>query len=307
MKHLRTLGYCIKQGFSGLWKNRTFSLASLATVIDCLTLIGAFYSVYLNVDRAFSVAETAVGMTVFFDDGIDEEEISEIFERISKFNEISEVRYISAGEAWERYKKENMTEEMAASFGNDNPLENSASLEVYLNNGQDGKKVAGRIRQIEGVRTVNFAEAVTERLSDIRAMIIIVVLTLIAMLAAVSVFLIRTTIVTGINVRKEEISIMSIIGATDMFMELPFVVEGVIIGSVGGAIPIAILNLAYNTVENALKREFGAAFENFNLLPKNEVMSGFVPAAMLFSVGIGFLASWITAMTKVRKISIEHF
>ncbi|MCR5584520.1 MAG: ABC transporter permease [Lachnospiraceae bacterium] len=307
MKHLRTLGYCIKQGFSGLWKNRLFSLASIATVMACLTLIGAFYFVYLNVDSAILKAESSVGMTVFFDDGVEEKRIEEIREKLLKLDEISEVRYISAEEAWEKYKKENMTEEMAASFGDDNPLEESASLEIYLRDGDAGKNVADSIRDISGVRTVNFSETVSERLSDIRALIIAVATVLIGMLAAVSFFLIRTTIATGINVRKEEISIMSIIGATDLFMELPFVVEGILIGLFGGVIPLIILNFSYNIVENALRREFGNTFDNFNLLPKAEVMGGFLPVALLFSVGIGFLASWITAMSKVRKIAVEHF
>ncbi len=304
---MRTLGYCIKQGFTGLWKNRTFSLAAMATIMACLMLIGAFYFVFLNVDRALTFAENAVGMTVFFDDGVEEERIKEISRQISQFDEISEINYVSASDAWEKYKKENMTEEMAASFGDDNPLENSASLEIYLKNGEKGKKTAEAIRKIPDVRTVNYSEAVSERLADIRALLIVVASTLIAMLAAVSVFLIRTTIVTGIRVRKEEISIMSIIGATDFFMELPFIVEGLAIGVIGGVIPVALLNFSYYTVELAIKREFGAAFENFNLVPRNEVMGRFVPVALLFSIGIGFLASWITAMVRVRRISVEHF
>ena len=307
MKHLRTLEYCIKQGFAGLWKNRLFSLASVATVMACLTLIGAFYFVYLNVDSALMKAESSVGMTVFFNEGVGEARIEEIKGKLEKLDEISEVRYISADEAWEKYKKENMTEEMAASFGNDNPLRESASLEIYLRDGEAGKNVADSIRDISGVRTVNFSETVSERLSDIRALIIAVATVLIGMLAAVSFFLIRTTIATGINVRKEEISIMSIIGATDLFMELPFVVEGIVIGLFGGVIPLIILNYSYNKVESALRREFGNTFENFNLIPKGEVMGGFLPVAILFSVGIGFLASWITAMSKVRKIAVEHF
>ncbi len=307
MKHLRTVGYCIKQGFTGLWKNRLFSLASIATVMACLTLVGAFYFVYLNVDSALMAAESSVGMTVFFDDEVEEDRICDIADKLSLLSEVSEVRYISAEEAWEKYKKENMTEEMAASFGDDNPLEESASLEIYLKSGQAGKNVADSIRGISGVRTVNFSETVSERLSDIRALIITVATSLIALLAAVSFFLIRTTIAVGINVRKEEISIMSIIGATDLFMELPFIVEGVAIGTFGGGIPLLILNFSYNIVERALRREFGSAFDNFNLLPKSVVMNGFIPMALLFSVGIGLLASWITAATKVRKIAVEHF
>ncbi len=282
-------------------------MASIATVMACLTLIGTFYFVYLNVENALLKAESSVGMTVFFNEGVEEDRIKEIKSKLEKVEEISEVRYISADEAWEKYKKENMTEEMAASFGDDNPLKESASLEIHLKNGESGKNVADSIRDVSGVRTVNFSETVSERLSDIRALIIAVATVLIGMLAAVSFFLIRTTIATGINVRKEEISIMSIIGATDLFMELPFIVEGIFIGLLGGLIPLLILNYSYTIVENALKREFGNAFENFNLLPKSEVMGGFLPVALLFTVGIGFLASWITAMGKVRKIAVEHF
>ena len=132
MRKIRTLFYCIGQGIRSIWKNRVYSLASAGTITACLLLLGVFYFVIANFNYAVESAESLVGITVFFEEGTTEEQILETKEKIRMRAEVADVVYISAAEAWENYKAESLNEELSATFGSDNPLEDSASLEVSL-------------------------------------------------------------------------------------------------------------------------------------------------------------------------------
>ena len=106
MRKIRTLFYCLKQGIRSTWKNRIYSLASAGTIMACLLLLGVFYFVAANFNYAVESAESLVGITVFFEDGTEEERMLEIKEQIRLRVEVADVVYISAEEAWENYKRE---------------------------------------------------------------------------------------------------------------------------------------------------------------------------------------------------------
>ena len=245
MRKIRTLFYCIGQGIRSAWKNRVYSLASAGTITACLLLLGVFYFVMANFNYAVESAESLVGITVFFEDGTTEERILEIKEDIRKRVEVADVVYISAAQAWENYKEESLNEELTATFGSDNPLADSASLEVSLSDVSMQNALVRYVESLEDVRKVNHSDSIAESFDSIKTLLWIISGGLIFILVAVAVFLIRTTISTGINVRREEISIMSIIGATEFFIRAPFVVEGIMIGVMGSFLPVGILYLAY--------------------------------------------------------------
>lgn len=306
MRKIRTLFYCLGQGIRSTWKNRIYSLASAGTITACLLLLGVFYFVMANFNYAVESAESLVGITVFFDDGTPEERILEIKEQIRLRAEVADVVYISAEEAWENYKQDSLNEELSATFGTDNPLADSASLEVSLNDVTMQEALVRYVESIEDVRKVNHSESVAESFAGIKMMIWVISVGLIAILVAVAVFLIRTTISTGINVRREEISIMSIIGATDFFIRAPFVVEGALIGILGSVLPIGILYFLYGEVIQTLKEQFESVFTSMKFLGRTEIMHQFIPLALVFSLGIGIIASHTTAKHQIRKIELQH-
>jgi len=306
MRKIRTLFYCIGQGIRSAWKNRMYSLASAGTITACLLLLGVFYFVMANFNYAVESAESLVGITVFFDEGTTEERILEIKEEIRKRAEVADVVYISADEAWENYKEESLNDELTATFGSDNPLADSASLEVSLSDVSMQDALVRHVESLGDVRKVNHSDSVAESFHSIKTLLWIISGGLIFILVAVAVFLIRTTISTGINVRREEISIMSIIGATEFFIRAPFVVEGVIIGIMGSVLPIGILYLAYGEVVRTLKEQFESVFAAISFIDRTEIMRQFVPLALVFSLGIGIIASHMTAKRQIRKIELQH-
>ena len=306
MRKIRTLFYCFGQGIRGAWKNRMYSLASAGTIMACLLLLGIFYFVMANFNYAVESAESLVGITVFFDDGTSEERIMEIKEEIRLRLEVADVVYISAEEAWENYKKESLNEELVKTFGTDNPLADSASLEVSLRDVTMQDLLVRYVESIEDVRKVNHSESIADSFAGIKTLLWVISMGLIAILVAVAVFLIRTTISTGINVRREEISIMSIIGATDFFIRAPFVVEGMLIGFLGSILPIGLLYFLYGEVIQTLRKQFESIFTSMKFLERDAIMRNFIPLALVFSLGIGIIASHITAKRQIRKIELPH-
>ena len=306
MRKIRTLFYCIGQGIRSTWKNRVYSLASAGTITACLLLLGVFYFVVANFNEAVESAESLVGITVFFEEGTEEERILEIKEDIRLRVEVADVIYISAEEAWETYKSESLSEELSVTFGSDNPLADSASLEVSLSDVSMQDALVRYVESLDNVRKVNHSKSIAEGVDGIKTLIGIISVSLIVILVAVAVFLIRTTISTGISVRKEEISIMSIIGATDFFIRAPFVVEGAIIGILGSLLPVGILYFAYGEVVRILKEQFDSVFTSMQFIDRTLIMQRFIPIALLFSLGIGIIASRMTAKKQIHKIEMQH-
>lgn len=306
MRKIRTLFYCLGQGIRSTWKNRIYSLASAGTITACLLLLGVFYFVMANFNYAVEKAESLVGFTVFFEDGTSEERILEIKKELEFRSDVAQVRYISSEEAWENYKKESLNEELSATFGSDNPLIDSASLEVSLNDVSRQEVLVRYAESIQDVRKVNHSDSIAESFAGIKTMLWVISVGLITILVAVAVFLIKTTISTGINVRREEISIMSIIGATDFFIRAPFVVEGAMIGILGSILPIGLLYLVYGEVIRTLTMQFESVFSSLSFIERTEIMHQFIPLALIFSLGIGVLASYMTAKRQIRKIELQH-
>lgn len=101
---ISSIGYCLKQGMKNIWRNKMFSLASIATMSACIFLFGIFFCVVENFQYMVREAEKSVAVTVFFDEGLSEEEIQAIGEKIQARDEVSEAVFVSAEESWEQYK-----------------------------------------------------------------------------------------------------------------------------------------------------------------------------------------------------------
>ena len=135
-----------------------FSLASLGTIIACVFLLGTFLSVALNVRSTMQQMEQSVGISVFFEPGISTERKDQIGEEIKKKEDIATMRYVSAEEAWESYKKDVFqgNEELLEGFEGNNPLKESDSYEITLKEVKSYKQVVSHLETIDGVRKVRY-------------------------------------------------------------------------------------------------------------------------------------------------------
>lgn len=273
-----------------------FSLASIATMSACIFLFGLFFAIVTNFQAMVKEAESDVPVTVFFEENISGEKIEEIGREIHARAEVSEYKFVSAEEAWAGFREQYFggSNEAAESFADDNPLANSASYEIYMNDISMQSVLVDYLRGLDGVREVRHSAAVANTLSDFNSLIGYISVGIILILFLVAIFLISNTVTTGIAVRRDEIGIMKLIGATDSFVRAPFIVEGVLIGLVGASLPLALLYLLYNKIVVYIEEKFNFLSNLIAFVPAKEVFHTLVPVALILGVGIGFLGSRIT-------------
>lgn len=292
---ISTFFYTIRQGFRNIFRNKLFSLASIATITACLFLFGVFYAIVLNLQNMVKTAEEGVSVTVFFEEDTDDATIEIIGQRIMERVEVAKVVFVSADEAWESFREEYLGE-YADGF-TENPLEGSANYEVYLSDVSLQSDLVTYLQSIPEVRKINQSQSTADMLTGFNSLLGYISAGIILILFGVSIFLISNTVTIGINVRKEEISIMKYIGATDFFVRCPFVVEGMIIGLVGAAIPLVIIYFLYNEVVTYVLSRFSILTSLLVFLPIEEVFTVLLPLSLAIGVGIGFIGSFTT----VRK------
>ncbi len=296
MKGINALRYSLKQGLKSLRKNRMFSLASIGTVAACLFLFGLFYFAIGNFRHIIDEAENSVGVSVFFEKGVNKTAIKSIGEAIESRPEVEHVEYVSAEDAWESFKQENFKDEpdLIESFGDDNPLADSASYEVYLKSIEDQDTLVEYLKTVVGVREVKRSAEVAKTLSSVSSFVGVASSVLILVLFFVSIFLIQSTIATGIEVRRPEIAIMRLMGASDYFIWSPFIVEGVIIGLVGSFVPLVVLGIVYDRIVVYMANRFSLFTGSLSFLSVGQVLGFLIPVSLILGVGIGLVGSFIT-------------
>ena len=293
---ISTIFYSLKQGFINIKRNKLFSLASVGTIAACIFLIGLFYAVLANLQYIVKSAEDNVAVVIFFDYESTQEQKDAIEESIKKRAEFGTLTYVTAEEAWEEYKELYFKDapELAEGFKDDNPLANSDSFRVTLNDISMQDEFVDFVEDLEGVRKVNYSDTTAETLEDFGKMVGFVSVAIIIILLAVGIFLISNTVMIGIAVRKEEIGIMKLMGAKDLFIRMPFMVEGVMIGITGAAIPLLVLVMIYERVIKSILEQFATVGSAMSLLSTGDVFAILTPAAFIVGGGIGLIGSIIT-------------
>lgn len=272
-----------------------FSLASVATMAACIFMFGLFYIIVTNFSATVHSIEEGVSVTVFFEHDVTDAQIRDIGEKINKRAEVSKNEYVSADEAWKEYKKVYFQgkEELADGF-TDNPLANSAHYQVYLNDVSMQDSLVTYIKGLTGVREVKESAQVANTLTDFNKLLGYVSGGIILILLCVAVFLISNTVMVGISVRKEEIAIMKLIGATDFLVRAPFIVEGIVIGLIGAAIPLGVLYFMYQKIIVYIAAKFNFIGSMIVFEPVKVVFRTLIPVGVILGAGIGFIGSQMT-------------
>ncbi len=295
--------YCIRQGLKNIFRNHTFSLASIGTITSCLFLFGIFFCVLVNFQGLMKNMETSVGVTVFFKDGVTEERILEIRDTVELRDEVASVTYVSEDEAWNQFKEQcfpDGDEGILTNLDEDNPLTGMANLEISLSDASQQSDLVTYLESFEEVDHVNSLDSVAASFADISRLVSYVALAIILILILVAIFLISNTVRIGIAVRREEIAIMKYIGATDIFVRGPFLVEGIVIGLVGSLIPVAIIRFLYVEVVQFVTGQFPVMNVLMNFVPVQRIFIILLPVSLVIGLGIGFIGSYITLRKHIR-------
>ena len=296
---ISTFVFTFKQGFKNIFRNKIFSLATIATIAACIFLFGLFYSVVENVQYSIAKAETNVAVTVFFDEGISDGRIQEIGAMIRTRPEVSSVNYVSASDAWEAFKVDYLGE-YADGYEGDNPLEGSENYEIYLKDVSKQGELVSYLETVDGIREINHSDVTANILTQFNKLLSYVSLGIIGILLAVSLFLISNTVAMGIAVRREEIGIMKLIGATDFVVRSPFLIEGILLGIIGAAIPLIAVYFIYNNIIVYATQQFVILNDILQFKTSREIFSVLIPVALVLGVGLGFFGSLITVRKHLR-------
>ncbi len=276
-----------------------FSIASIITMSVCIFMLSIFFSMGVNFRYAVKNIEGDVAITVFFDEKASEKDIKEIGKKIEAKSEVSKIKYVSADQAWKNFVDRYFNGDESAA-PKDNPLNKSANYEVYLKDISHQKDVVSYIKGIKGVRTVRQSDKVAKTLSQFNKLLSVVSVVILAILIAIAIFLISNTIRTGITVRREEIAIMKLIGATDYLVRAPFIVEGVIIGLIGAVIPLGVLYFSYGKAITYIISRYRILSDFLSFVSVEDIFKVLLPLGLILGVGIGYIGSRLTCRRHLR-------
>ena len=286
-----SLRYLIKEGFRNTWTNRMMSIASICVLMSCLVLIGSASMIFLNMDSLLSRIEEENVIMVYIKDDANQAAIDTMGQEIKALGNVKELEYVPKEKAWAQ-QLETMEDAQAKFFtqiSSDIPLPNAYKVTV-ADLGKFDQTVKG-LKGLQNVDTIRENKDLAQKLVSIRQGITVISIVIIGVLFAISLFIISNTIKLTVYSRRLEISIMKSVGATNSFVRLPFVVEGMILGIVSGAVSRGLYELAV--------RQFGALLRSLSLsaLP-------FAPYALQMLgifVAIGIISGVGGSMITMRK------
>lgn len=293
---LNTIGYCLKQGIGNIKRNKMFSVASVITIVVCIFLFGLFYAILANFQYMLSEAENTVGVTVFFEDNMKEKDILSLKEELEERDDVKTVDYVTEEDAWNEFKEIYFAEmpELAEGFEGENPLVGSASFEIYLKDLSKQKQLVAELEEMEGKRKVTYSELAAGGLEDMQSLVGWVSLFVTGVLFIISVFLISNSITLSYTVREKEMHTMKWLGATNLFVKAPFIIEGLLLGLIGTVIPLLILYFFYKEIIVIINERFSILSNVLKFLSVKQVFQILLPVSLLLGEGIGFIGSFFT-------------
>ena len=293
------LSYVFKTGFKNLGNKKLFTFASIGTIASSVLIFCIFFAIATNIKGLINKVETTVGIQVFFNQGLTEEEIQNIANNNFITDDVKSIRFISSNEAWENFKKDYFDDktELAEAFEDDNPLANSSSYEILLNDITKQYDYVNYLKTIEGVRQINYSNVLIDALTKLNLGISTFSMVLIVLLLIIAMILISNTISLSSQFRKKENEIMKLIGATNFMIRAPFVIEGFFMGLFGSIIPIIIVSVSYNYIMKFILTK--ASFLSNIFIPIN--LKEILPQMASISILVSCLACMIISFFTVRK------
>ena len=292
---LRTGKFFIRESLRSLKRNRTMSAAAITSVIASLLVIGIFFVIVLNIDFAATKLESQIEMMVYLNDGLGDNIVSTMNTEIKSINGVESVEFISKEIALKNLEK-NWGENsyLLEGLDGDNPLPDA--FLITLADPSQASNVAMSVSSISNIEKVVYGKEELEKLLNTTYVLRMSSVVIILILLFISVFIIANTIKLTLYARRREIGIMKYVGATDWFVRMPFIIEGIIVGIIGAVAASTILGAAYYYCADLVKNQM-IGFMSIALMPFNQIITSMVSLLIIVGVVIGAAGSLIS----VRK------
>lgn len=298
MSSIRRFFSAIGEGLVGLWRNKSMGVASIVSICSMLLILGGItFGVFVANNIVEDMKTKVDQIDVILEPEVTHERVLKIKEELKKIENVKEVNYVSKENALEKMK-EQWKENSFLLDGMESALPESYELKVE--NIENSSTVASNIYNIKDVEKVVYYKDIVDKLTKMSDVVKYVGITLVGVLLLVSFFIMSITIKLTVIARRKEISIKKYIGATNMSITGPFIVEGMLLGVLGAGISFAMIFFAYKYVYESLAWGVGNILYNY-LIPVN--IFGFYVAIAYFGIGIGIgiLAS-IFSSRKYMKV-----
>lgn len=295
--------YLIKEGFHNTWTNRMMSVASICVLLSCLLLIGSASMIFLNIDSLVQKIENENVIMVYIDDEATDADIDELGIELQNLNNVQKIEFVAKEDAWAE-QIATMDEAQAEFFTEQTdeiPLPDA--YKVTVKDLEQFTTTVKQIKKLNHIDTVRQNTDLAKKLAKISNGISIISIVIIAVLFAISLFIISNTIKLTVYSRRLEISIMKSVGATNSFVQLPFVVEGVILGVVAGVLSLFAV---WGIYELAINR-FSDVFSSIGLDPLKFTDYAWIMLGVFVAIGIvsGVGGSLITMRKYLTKEGSE--
>ena len=292
---ISSTGYVIRDGFRNIWRNKIMSLASISTVAISLFLLGVVWLFISNVNFMVKSVESELEINAYIDTSYTRDQGAELMERVSRLPGIDYVSFVTKEDALiilnGRFGADaNLTD----TVGDSNPLPDLIKVKaLYPDLVPD---IAKRIENTPGIESVRYGQGTVERLLETAAWVQRAGLTGLAGISVAAVFLISTSIRITVFSRREEITIMRLVGATNWYIRWPFLVEGIFIGVFGSGLACAVLYYGY--LQLAAYLEANLFF--LPLLLDREVLLGMGVNILAYGGGLGLIGSFLSVFRYLR-------
>lgn len=289
-----TIGYLISQGFNSFGKQKKMTTASIIIMCATMLIFGIFFVVSHNLNYILKQLETQQGVKVILEKRLETTEELKLQDEIRKIDGVNQVVYESKLEAFQNVKAMlGKNQELIDGWtGEENPF--NASFKVTLTDLRKNKKVQEEISKLEGIETVSGSDEIIENFSKFISIVRIGTVVIIALLVAISVFIIAYTIKLTVHARRREISIMKYVGATNSFIRGPFIVEGILIGIISAMITVFLLGTIYSSISKAVTELSLIQNMKIEIYTYSQIFVTLIAVYLGLGVGIGTVGSAIS-------------
>ena len=289
---LNNFGYLLKEGFRGIFLHGFMSFAAVCVTVACLVIVGSFSILAYNLDVMVKELNQTSEILVYIDSDLSDAEAKSVGTKINMLDNVLQSTFVSREEALEDFIADHDGD---SAFSGVQAQDLRHRYVVVLEDNTKMKQTDEQLKQLPGVAKTNAAYELAEGFSTIQDVLHLVSLAIIAVLLVVSLLIISNTVKLAMYDRRDEIAIMKMVGATNGFIRLPFVVEGFTLGMVGAVLAFGLEWLGYD----AMIQKIAAvdALQLFKLVPFQELLMPMVAVFGAAGMFVGIVGSW----TSIRK------
>ena len=289
---INNLGYLIKDGFRGIFRHGFMSFAAVCVTVACLLIVGSFSVLMYNVNLMVENLNRTNEVIAYIDEELPLHEAQNVQTQINLMDIVREATFVTREEALEKFIKDHQGEEAFSGVAAEDLRHR---VVIVLNNNEDIEKAVAQLEQINGVAEIKADYELAKGFSTLQNILHVASIAVISILLVVSLLIISNTVKLAMYDRRDEIAIMKMVGATNGFIRLPFVVEGFTLGMAGAAIAFFLEWIMYDAlVKNIQSMD---TLRLFSFVPFTELLWPMVAVFVAAGLFVGVLGSW----TSIRK------